>query len=40
VLDDPAAAARFGSRGHSLVRERNTFECMAAGHEAIYERLG
>lgn len=39
LLDDPERAARMGRRGHEIVRERHTFDTMAAGHEAIYERL-
>ena len=39
VLDDPERAARMGRRGHEIVRERHTFDTMAAGHEALYDRL-
>jgi glycosyltransferase involved in cell wall biosynthesis len=39
MLNDEARAARLGRRGHEVVRERHTFDTMAAGHEAIYERL-
>ena len=39
VLDDPERATRMGRAGHEIVRERHTFDTMAAGHEAIYERL-
>jgi len=39
VLDDPQRAARMGRSGHEIVRTRHTFDTMAAGHEAIYERL-
>jgi glycosyltransferase involved in cell wall biosynthesis len=39
LLDDEARAARLGRRGHEIVRERHTFDTMAAGHEAIYESV-
>jgi glycosyltransferase involved in cell wall biosynthesis len=39
LLDDEPRAARLGHRGWELVRERHTFDTMATGHEAIYERL-
>lgn len=39
VLDDPARAERLGAAGHARVRERHTFETMAAGHEAAYSEL-
>jgi glycosyltransferase involved in cell wall biosynthesis len=37
LLDDEVRAARLGRRGREIVRERHTFDRMAAGHEAIYE---
>jgi len=37
VLDDPDLAAALGATGHARVRERHTFDTMAAGHERIYE---
>jgi len=39
LLDDPQRAARVGRRGHEVVRERHTFDTMAAGHEAVYAAL-
>lgn len=39
LLDDEARSARLGRRGHELVRERHTFDTMAAGHEAVYAAL-
>jgi len=39
LLDDEGQATRLGRRGNEIVRERHTFDTMAAGHEAIYARL-
>jgi glycosyltransferase involved in cell wall biosynthesis len=39
MLNDEARAARLGRRGHEVVRERHTFDTMAAGHEAVYAGL-
>ncbi|MFM7108448.1 MAG: glycosyltransferase family 4 protein [Planctomycetaceae bacterium] len=39
VLDDSPLAARLGSHGHALVRERHSAAAMAAAHERLYASL-
>jgi glycosyltransferase involved in cell wall biosynthesis len=39
LADDPACAAALGRHGHALTRTRHSAAAMAAGHEAIYERV-
>jgi len=40
LADDPALASACGRHGHALARARHSADAMAAGHEALYERLG
>ena len=39
LLDDADLAARCGRHGHGVALARHTADQMAAGHEAVYERL-
>jgi glycosyltransferase involved in cell wall biosynthesis len=39
LADDPARAAALGRHGHALARARHSAAAMAAGHEAVYERV-
>jgi glycosyltransferase involved in cell wall biosynthesis len=39
LADDPACAAALGRHGHALTRTRHSAAAMAAGHEAVYERV-
>jgi glycosyltransferase involved in cell wall biosynthesis len=39
LADDPHRLAACGQHAHALARRRHSSEAMAAGHEAIYERL-
>ncbi|NBV47164.1 MAG: glycosyltransferase [Planctomycetia bacterium] len=39
LADDPALAARLGAAAHAFARAHHTPAAMAAGHEALYERL-
>ncbi|MCW5891457.1 MAG: glycosyltransferase [bacterium] len=39
LLDDPALALRLGNAGRQLVQERFDWDAVAAGHDAIYERV-
>ena len=39
IADDPHRLAECGRHAHALARRRHASDAMAAGHEAIYERL-
>jgi glycosyltransferase involved in cell wall biosynthesis len=39
LADDPDRAAACGRHGHALARSRHSAAAMAAGHEALYDRV-